>query len=635
MYKHPIRKFTGLLVLYSIIIIGIFVLQFRSESTILLKAGLLKISLEQNIDDRGNATLLNSVKASFKGVTFEADERTPLLLSSAGSPDRELSLVSWEQVDSTHYKFNYTDSTSLIFSVTDTSSTASLSIDARLPRDASSLSLSYKPDSSFTVTRKSDTLSTFESGSSSYRMTSPASSGGRIIFTAGNQSLAYSYQEPPKPVREQAVQKKTFTFAQLPKNAQSASEQAFLLNSGSFRSNLLTQAQTVVSTGTNLTEQIAAAYIAEMASRNRYTEAVNTVSEEYRKGSSRTYFTAPYFNSLVSMNSSLVKENDALSMAIRSAIAQNSLDIFASQHLAQFMLRNPGSENVIALAKLPANLEKFEPSLAQASDIIAVYAYLKAANSSLAAYFDGVTAKCIEKITSCAALMGETLVLREGETPVTFAQTIRTASALIDYGKSVSDEKCTAAGYMLANTAFSQTPVTSLAVSAALYPYIAKQNRFYPHYAIAGKSGTETVWAWTCAPEIRYTENDDGSETDIFVDFGLGDSHYIILKGIKPFSDIKIYGIPFHTDQRFETYNSSGYVYNENTHTLYLKSRHKSEQEVIHLTFRRKEAEPAQPAVQPSPAPAETPAPSQQAAPANTEYADIPESDDAESDDED
>ena len=43
----------------------------------------------------------------------------------------------------------------------------------------------------------------------------------------------------------------------------------------------------------------------------------------------------------------------------------------------------------------------------------------------------------------------------------------------------------------------------------------------------------------------------------------------------------------FRTDPRFETYNSSGYVYKKSTNTLLLKSRHKAAFEVIRLVYRQ------------------------------------------------
>jgi len=78
------------------------------------------------------------------------------------------------------------------------------------------------------------------------------------------------------------------------------------------------------------------------------------------------------------------------------------------------------------------------------------------------------------------------------------------------------------------------------------------------------------------------------------VKFDKGESHYAIFSGIPPFIEIEIYGLSYHSDQRFESYNSSGFIYRENTNTLFLKSRQKSETETVRLTFGRNAPRAAQ-----------------------------------------
>ena len=63
----------------------------------------------------------------------------------------------------------------------------------------------------------------------------------------------------------------------------------------------------------------------------------------------------------------------------------------------------------------------------------------------------------------------------------------------------------------------------------------------------------------------------------------------------------------FRTDPRFETYNSSGYVYKADSQSLLLKSRHKTQIEKIRMSYIPvPKAAPA-----PTPAPAATPEPAE------------------------
>ena len=61
---------------------------------------------------------------------------------------------------------------------------------------------------------------------------------------------------------------------------------------------------------------------------------------------------------------------------------------------------------------------------------------------------------------------------------------------------------------------------------------------------------------------------------------------------------IDIYGIQFRTDPRFEAYNSSGYTYNAETQTMFLKSLHEVQREEVKLYYGGAAEEPS-----PSPSP--------------------------------
>ena len=88
--------------------------------------------------------------------------------------------------------------------------------------------------------------------------------------------------------------------------------------------------------------------------------------------------------------------------------------------------------------------------------------------------------------------------------------------------------------------------------------------------------------------ELSDQEHSKDEEETITLEtkFPQGATHYMILNNIEPFKSIEIYGMKFRTDPRFETYNSSGYVYNARTKTLFLKYRHKSETEIVKLIYK-------------------------------------------------
>ena len=166
------------------------------------------------------------------------------------------------------------------------------------------------------------------------------------------------------------------------------------------------------------------------------------------------------------------------------------------------------------------------------------------------------------------------------------------------YGLSIDNDIYIKAGRVIVNSYLGESSSFDLRTLTTLYPLLAYDNTFYPHIQLIHGSGKDVMWAWTCSNSIEYAKDNDGSLI-LSITFPLEHTHYIIFKGIPAFEQIFIYDMAFRTDPRFETYNSSGYVYKSDSKTLLLKSRHKSEKEDIVMSYT------------PVPKPAATPKPAE------------------------
>ena len=78
MNMRVIRKAIGLLIVDIVIIIGIFILQFRTDSSILKKIGNLQVAMARAEDDSSNEKLQNKLEVSYNGITIHTDDRTAL-----------------------------------------------------------------------------------------------------------------------------------------------------------------------------------------------------------------------------------------------------------------------------------------------------------------------------------------------------------------------------------------------------------------------------------------------------------------------------------------------------------------------------------------------------------------------------
>ncbi|MDR2942704.1 MAG: hypothetical protein LBV17_08965 [Treponema sp.] len=123
-------------------------------------------------------------------------------------------------------------------------------------------------------------------------------------------------------------------------------------------------------------------------------------------------------------------------------------------------------------------------------------------------------------------------------------------------------------------------------------------NEYLPHAAAAGANG---VWAWTAASSVNVTQND--RQMDISVRFPVNETHYIMLRNVKPFPILQIYGQNWRRAADFESYyNASGWYYSEQEQTLVLKIAHRSNTELVRILF-------VAPAPPPPPPPPPPPAP--------------------------
>ena len=156
MIKHPIRNFLGLTVLYSVIILGIFLLQFRSEAAISQTFGNLRIQLVETQLDSQQKSLKNNFQTSFLGLNLFVDDQNPITITRTDGSQSPVSLVSWQEDGPTAFTMFLEQDIALQFSVNSDGADEFLSLKANLPENVENLSIPYKPSSGYLVTEQDD-----------------------------------------------------------------------------------------------------------------------------------------------------------------------------------------------------------------------------------------------------------------------------------------------------------------------------------------------------------------------------------------------------------------------------------------------------------------------------------------------
>ncbi len=582
-----LKKALGLLIVDIVIIIGIFVLQFRTDSTIIKKIGNLQITLETQENQTAVTAYKNKARISYNGINFYFDDQNP---ASIKKDDKSsvVELKDVEQLDPLSITLKFTDNVKVTFELASSESSASLAILADLPDGVSDFSMPYTYSTNMSVQKVEKDSVIFAGKRNAWELAGHSVRAGYFDFTPRNYVATYSVYD--------ANQK--FTFDTIV-NEQIASAADFAKTVAQLKRNLISAFE-ANNNEANVTEQVAVSYIAAQAETGNYTRAVENIPDSLKKSKQRTYLSAPYMNTLEDMNANLEAVMKDYERRITDSADKGSFDLFTVHKIADFIYLHPNANTVKKLLTNAASAESESLTIAQISGILQVYSDLMELSPSLAQLLEPALEGGIARITEACKFEGNILTISENDTFLSVNQAVEIGIALLRYGKISENETIEKAGYAIVNSYLAESSSFDLRTLSNLYPVLAYNNPFYPHFEKIDDSNGSKVWAWTCAKSIKLDRNSD--EYNFTIDFPNGDTHYVILKGIPVFNLIYIYDMSFRTDPRFETYNSSGYVYKRPTETLLLKSRHKTQLEKVRLVYH--EAAPAPAPVVETPAPA-------------------------------
>ncbi|MDR1388836.1 MAG: hypothetical protein LBJ31_02540, partial [Treponema sp.] len=129
------------------------------------------------------------------------------------------------------------------------------------------------------------------------------------------------------------------------------------------------------------------------------------------------------------------------------------------------------------------------------------------------------------------------------------------------------------------NTDASFNPSGEMISSAGVYRLCAAG----PNYARSQELVSGASWAWTAATELGALV--DGGVLDIAVTFPAGETHYMLIRGIRPFTTLQLHGTNYPPDSQFERYDNSGWVYSGSEQTLMVKLRHRTQVEHIRIQY--------------------------------------------------
>lgn len=581
MFAQFVRKSFTLLVIYAVLIIGIFVLQFKNDSIISEKIGSLHITLLESVSEDNNISLKNKFNISFNGLSFSANDDNPLK-AVIDNVERPVSLKTWKKLSPLSCELDFTNDIRIIYSISDEGPHAYLSTEVKLPFNVSKITVPYGFGVGTTVTEQSDNKIKVSSKKNAWELSAPKINRDGIVLTHRENIISYAFHDKTR----------SFSFDDA-LQIDTASETVYINNIENLKTNLI-NAFGQVQQETTVAEQETVSYVAAMAEKGNFNEALDVVPQSFKRSALRTFLSAPYFDTLARINEPLQAQLKTYGEMIVRANESSSFDVFNVRFIADYMCMHPGSESVRGLLSRVAQADVSECSVQQVTGILNVYNELEAKNPELANILAPVAIRCVEKIQSSTALDEHSVTIAEKGTFLSVIQAVQAGDAVYRYGSIIKNPGYMAGGRLIINSYLKDSASFDLRTLGELYPVVVHNNTFYPHFEVLSFNNGKAVWAWTCASNISYQNDNQGTIT-LNIDFPLSYTHYLIINGIDQFQQIYIYDMAFRTDYRFETYNSSGYVYQNDFKSLLLKSRHKSQVEQIRLVYSQalhKEAAP-------------------------------------------
>lgn len=576
MRKHIIRKSLGLIVLYAAIIIGIFVIQFRSDSIIRKTIHSMRVTLTADENSTESISLKNHFQINCNGIQFSADDSNPVEYCEK-SRNKKASLINWEETE-TSVTLIFSHDIKITFTMPDSSDKTPLMVSADFPENFTNISIPTKTLSGFNFTDIKSNQAIIEGKNSTYSLIAPKFEDSRLIFLQHSKFARYS------PFVKQA-EFSIDSIADLPGTTKTEWEGTLSTFNSTIINEFSKQSQSDPSFVTNLTEQTVISYVAAMSELGRYNEALNTVPDSFVKGTKRTYQSAPFFGTLSKVAPGLQVQMENYKNMITHAIQSSSCDIFTMENIDNYMIIFADDPAIKNLLSLPASLTENNFTVLQAAGILKVYSSLNEEGLEIASLLEPVLEPCVKTISDACKLEENKIRIEEKDTNLSVLSSVLVGDSLIRYGRTSSNVNIEKCGYLIITSYLSTLSGLDLRTLCEIYPFVTHDNPYYPHFAKVRDLDGKPIWAWTIARDITITQ-DENRTLFIDINFPLGLTHYVILTGINPFRRIQIYNMDFRTDPQFEIYNSSGYVYRLSMKSLLLKSRHKSQHEIVKLFYR-------------------------------------------------
>jgi len=577
MRKPVLPRIIFLLVLYFVIFTALVSVQFAKQRGFTKKVGSFVVSGQYRIPGEEEEPALpneyfleGNLHIVFGGIDFclviGNDGRSLYLTGEEGV--RETALPDRLTVNDDTVLLSFPGGTVLEFTQ-NTAGTPEMRINGFFPEDITGIELPFKLQRSTGIRDAGDGRLIFRSGGVNYTFgLSRIDTDKRILLIeAGGRAVSYRAITDNK-----ALSLEDFIIPE------AVSSETYSEAIKEWRDRNYSLWNRAVPSGNN--EDVVVSLIGEALTRGTYGAAVASVPQAFLRGTARTYESSVYLGALDQAYRLLSTNEREKSSRISGNISEKSLAFLLEPEVFNYFAVR-GNQNLInPAADLVRTIDPTILAMDIVPGIFEGYHDWMALRPGTENPFERLVDEALQVIFESLRRNddgSQVFLSDDGLDDIEFS--LRLGKSLLTYAETAGDSTWAGIGRSLVLSALYNGSVLD-AYTAKLYRILNPLDT-YPRALAINTSG---IWAWTTAEAISAVQQTD--VLDISVSFPAGETHYMIIRGISPFSRIQLYNMDFRTDPQFERYDSSGWSYVSQEQTLLVKMKHRENVEHIRIIFR-------------------------------------------------
>jgi hypothetical protein len=602
MRKPIVPRIIGLFFIYGLVFVFLVIIQFAKQGGFTRRIGEFVITgqyrlpgEEEPLLGQNEYLLAGGIQVFFGGLEFSLtgnDNDGDFVFIGTGG-DREIILPRHMAVSGERAVFSFPGGTELSFLTQYAGGKPELRISAFFGEDAERMELPYKLLKASRLWDNGDGQFAILANGESYSFGFSPLDGERRVLLLEKNGADISYRAIPQ---KAAFMPEDYI---IPPAQEKQSYDETLTRWRDFNYSLWNR-----SVANTTDEDMIIAYGGEAVLRGTYRSAIAGVPSGFLRSPQRSFQSSVYLGQLDEGLRSLVAfEREKLSRISR-LINEKSLDFLKESHIFEYLalrgyvnFMDDGAALIHAIDPVTLNPDI---SLGILEGFVDWKLYRPFGDNPFSRLIDQACFVISEKIWKDAG--GNIVLVFSANGMADPEFNLRLGKAFSAYGESTGNESWAALGRSIilsvlslednggtvpGGAGISETGELSEntdlpRVSAARLYRILAPGEYSPGVIGIG-AAVNGIWAWTAASAVNAAL--ENNILDISVSFPAGETHYMIIRGIKAFTKIQLYNMDFRTDFQFERYDSSGWSYSTQEQTLIVKMKHRTAVEHIRIFY--------------------------------------------------